>query len=99
MLDVCAVTGACNFGAFGADVGAVVGAPAGAASAVEPPAVAGATTVARATLLAEVPPETPLLAANAEVALLAIVTSKVKPHSVALKHRTRKTTSFVGLRG
>ena len=96
MLDVCAVTGACTFGVV---AGAVVGAPTGVAPAVEPPAVVGETVVACATLPAEVPPETALPVPSAGVALLAIVARNVKLHSVALRHRTRKTTSFVGLRG
>ncbi len=97
MLDVCAVTGAWTFGVV---VGAVVGAPTGTPPAVEPPAVVGETAVVRATLPAEVPPETSLPAPSAGVALVAIAARNVKLlHSVALRHRPRKTTSFVGLRG
>lgn len=94
---MCAVTGAWT---LGADVGAEVALPGGAVPAVEPPAVVGETAVARAKLPAEVPPETALFAPSAGVALLAITANNVKLlHSVALRHRPRKTTSFVGLRG
>jgi hypothetical protein len=97
MLDVRAVTGAWT---FGAEAGDVVGVPGVAPPAVEPPAVVGETAVAWATLPTEVPPETALFAPSAGVALLAIVARNVKLlHSVALRHRPRKTTSFVGLRG